>query len=285
MTFREMIRRGEAELAAAGIDNPAFDARELCLHLCGWNLSAYAARAGEETPPRLPDSYDALIKRRAAHEPLQYITGTAPFFGRDFFASPGVLIPRFDTETVIDAVLPRLRPGMRILDLCTGSGCILLTLLLEGPGDLFGTGGDISEDALSCARRNGARYAPELARKGSSAEWIKSNLFAEISGQYDILCANPPYIRSGDIPGLPREVRDYEPGLALDGGTDGMDYYRTLAAGAPAFLRSGGTAVFETGFDEAEETAELMRGAGFSDIEIRKDMGGRMRAVLGRIHA
>lgn len=274
MTVMQLIRAGSSMLAEAGVPGAEHDALELYLHLSGRTLSQYAASLSEEIEEAEEKTYFSLIKRRAGREPLQYITALAPFYGREFYVRPGVLIPRFDTETLVECVLPRLKSGMRLLDLCTGSGCILLTLLLEGPEGLEGCGSDLSEEALSCAEENAARLQVP-------AVFVKSDLFGRITGRYDIITANPPYIRSGEIGLLDPEVRDYEPRLALDGSGDGLAFYRRICAEAGRFLKEGGTLAFETGADETEAVRELMQENGFSETEIHRDLSGLGRVVIG----
>ena len=209
-----------------------------------------------------------------SREPLQYIMGTAPFYGRDFLVQRGVLIPRFDTETLIEAVLPYLKPMMRILDLCTGSGCILLTLLLEGPEGLEGTGSDISEEALYCARKNAEQLHEEAA-------FVKSDLFESIEGSFDLITANPPYIRSSVIGSLEAEVKEFEPLTALDGSEDGLEFYRRILREAGSHLRDGGRIALEIGFDQGSDVKSIMESEGFRDAAVLKDLAGLDRAVIG----
>ena len=185
-----------------------------------------------------------------------------------------MLIPRFDTETLIETVLPHLRSGMHLLDLCTGSGCILLTLLLEGPSGVSGTGADISEEALAVARENAERFHVE-------AGLVRSNLYSNIHGLYDIITANPPYIRTRVIDTLAPEVRDHEPRLALDGEEDGLAFYRRITEGAPAVLKAGGMLAFEIGYDQAESVTEIMEDGGFQRVTVVKDLAGNPRVASG----
>ena len=172
-------------------------------------------------------------------------------------------------------MLPYTFPGARILDLCTGSGCILLTLLLEGNGPMKGTGTDLSDTALGVARGNAARF-------GVDASFLRSDVYTNVSGVYDIITANPPYIRTDVIASLDPEVRDHEPRLALDGDADGMRVYRSIIGGASAHLSENGVIGLEIGFDQAEEVSALMEASGFRKIEVTEDLAGRPRAVTGR---
>ncbi|MDO5702464.1 MAG: peptide chain release factor N(5)-glutamine methyltransferase [Lachnospiraceae bacterium] len=270
----ELVKRGSERLARCDIRGARHDARALFLYVSGMTLAQYAARTGDPVGEDTAVRYHEAIERRAAGEPLQYITGTAPFYGRDFTVNEDVLIPRFDTETLTEAALPYLSGGDRILDLCTGSGCILITLLLEGPPGLKGTGSDISPGALACARANAERF-------GVSADFILSDLFENVTGTYDLITANPPYIRSRDIRELDREVRDHEPSLALDGGEDGLIFYRNIAKGAGEHLTGKGVLAFEAGFDQAEDVAHILNENGFTDIHIIRDQAGRDRVIIG----
>ena len=274
MTGRALVREGEEVLAAAGVKEPGYDARALFLFAAQLTLTDYVRSADGEVSEEVRAAFSSYCARRAEGEPLQYITGSAPFYGRDFYVDEGVLIPRFDTETLIEAVLPRMRRGMRVLDLCTGSGCIPVTLALEGPGETEVTGSDISEAALRVAGINASRL-------GADVRFIRSDLFLQISGRYDIITANPPYIRSADIDRLDKEVRLYEPRTALDGSEDGLLFYRRIAGDAGAHLVPGGLLAFETGADQAEDVRAVMRDSGFCDLTVFKDLAGLDRVVLG----
>ena len=274
MTGRALVREGEEVLAAAGVKEPGYDARALFLFAAQLTLTDYVRSADGEVPEEVRAAFSSYCERRAVGEPLQYITGSAPFYGRDFYVDEGVLIPRFDTETLIEAVLPRMKRGMRVLDLCTGSGCIPVTLALEGPGETEVNGSDISEAALRVAGINASRL-------GARVRFIRSDLFLQISGRYDIITANPPYIRSADIDRLDKEVRLYEPRTALDGSEDGLLFYRRIAGDAGAHLVPGGLLAFEIGADQAEDVRAVMRDSGFCDLTVFKDLAGLDRVVLG----
>ena len=193
--------------------------------------------------------------------------------GLEFLVNEHVLIPRQDTEILVEEVLRELTDGSRILDLCTGSGCILLSLL-NYSNDCVGTGSDISEKALETARRN--------ARKlGISAQFLHSDLFDEVEGRYDFIVSNPPYIASGEIPGLMEEVRLHEPLCALDGHEDGLFFYRRIIAESPEHLVRGGSLYLEIGWDQAAAVKALMEETGFHEVRITKDYAGLDRVVSG----
>ena len=274
MTKRELVARGTERLLALAVPGAEYDARELFLAAGGESLASYAAGLADEVSEEVAARYESMLARRAAREPLQYIIGKCWFYGREFLARKGVLIPRFDTETLVEAALGHLKAGMRILDLCTGSGCILITLLLEGPEKLEGWGADLSADALACAEENARRL-------GAEAFFLQSDLFRQFDGKYDIITVNPPYIPSSDIEGLDAEVRDYEPRMALDGRADGLHFYRAICADAGRFLTEGGRLFAEIGAEQGAEVRALMERAGFQEVDVVRDLSGRDRVALG----
>ena len=221
-----------------------------------------------------------MLEKRNQHIPVQQITGEAWFMGYPFFVNENVLIPRMDTEVLVEAVLTRL-PAVpvtengkrRVLDMCTGSGCILLSLLKEEEG-LLGTGADISEKALLVARENAHRLECE-------AQFIFSDLWENIEDTYEIIVSNPPYIVRNVISTLDTEVKDHEPVLALDGGEDGLDFYRKIVADTHRHLVPGGLLAFEIGYDQGQALTALLKKAGYRNIEILKDLAGLDRVALG----
>ena len=287
-TYRELESAGRRKLEEAGVEDAAYDARSLMLFVCGSDRAHWPLLMDAPVPDEQKDRFCELIGRRAKREPLQQILHTAPFFGREFYVDKRVLVPRFDTETLVEAVLPHLARGMRILDLCTGSGCIALTLLLEGPCGLLGTGTDISEEALFAAGKNLNSFENELSLRGSSCTFIQGDLYEPLQNEslkagagFDVIVSNPPYIPSADIKTLMPEVRDHEPLIALDGGADGMLFYRRIIDNSPAFLKEGGLIALECGYDQTEALSELMEAAGFKKVTSFKDNGGNPRCVLG----
>ena len=271
MTVAEALRHGAARLRAAGIDNPRLEARLLLAHAMGCDT------AGLIRAPDAPAAdYDALLDRRVAHEPLAYIVGRRGFWSLDFAVSPATLIPRPDTETLIEAALAMPPPGARrILDLGTGTGCILLTLLHEWP-EALGIGIDLSPDAAALARQNAISLGLADRSAFLCGDWAEA-----VSGTFDLVASNPPYIRSADIPGLMPDVARYEPHGALDGGTDGYDAYRRLVADLPRLLAPRGVAILELGIGQAETVAYLAMAAGLVS-ETRRDLGGIARAIVLR---
>lgn len=187
-----------------------------------------------------------------------------------------VLIPRQDTEILVEEALRGLPKDARILDLCTGSGCILISLLVTRE-DCTGIGADLSEKALQVAEKNGAQA-------GGRASFVKSNLFENIEGTFDVIASNPPYIRTDVIETLMPEVRDHEPRMALDGSADGLVFYRKITEQAGSYLKEGGKLCFEIGYDQGDEVRELMETHGFADVQVLKDLAGLDRVVAGIWH-
>lgn len=273
MTIREVLKFSEEQLKKAGITEAALDAKYLLMEVTSLSSTALFFGAQDELGEEIIAAYQKALARRIAREPLQYITGTQEFMGLSFLVSPAVLIPRQDTELLVEAALPYCN-GARALDLCTGSGCILLSLKKLGNlKEAVGT--DLSEEALAIARLNANRLH-------LCAQFIQSDLWETVSGKFDVILSNPPYIPTGEIGNLMPEVRDFEPHMALDGGADGLYFYRKIAAGAGAHLTLGGRIFLEIGCDQAEDVARLLEENGFGEIVIKKDYAGLDRVVSAR---
>ena len=312
MTFRELLQDGRRRLEAAGIEEAENDARLLLLdtYRIDWCslVSVYEMRV-PVNPPMPPVSackvvprrisheteaggaYLEVIDRRAAHVPLQYLTHEQNFCGADMYVDERVLIPRQDTEVLVAAALDlaaMLDGSPALLDLCTGSGCIPIALSRLGD---FGsiTAADLSANALEVAKMN-------AEQNGARIRFVQSDLFdafrkktedgkitPEAAERFDLITCNPPYIRSGDMAGLQPEVRDNEPSMALDGGEDGLDFYRRLAAEAGQFLNPGGCVCFEIGFDQAADVTALLENAGFEEVRVLKDLAGLDRVVTAYV--
>ncbi len=214
--------------------------------------------------------------------PLQHITGEQEFMGLVFKVDGHVLIPRQDTEILVEEALRHLHDGMNLLDMCTGSGCILLSLLYYSNG-CSGTGVDISKEALVLARENAAQISRLAGGKEeiSNCRFLQSDLFEKLEGKYDMIVSNPPYIPTEVISGLMEEVRDYEPMEALDGKEDGLFFYREISVGAYDFLKGGGYLFYEIGHDQANAVEDIMEKAGYREVTVVKDYAGLDRVVYG----
>lgn len=280
MTLREALKAGEAYLAQREIPDAAIDAWYLLEYVLKREAKIRADRAWyllhsrETLEERLWEAYRGLLDERGNHRPLQYITGEQEFMGILFFVNDKVLIPRQDTELLAEEARRRLSPGDSLLDVCTGSGCLAVSLMKLVPG-IRGTACDISAEALSVARENARRQQVDV-------EFRQGDLFSPIEGRFDVIVSNPPYIPTGEIEGLMEEVRRFEPMLALDGSEDGLYFYRRLAAEAPDFLRDGGWLLVEIGCDQGRAVAELFEEAGFCEVNCKKDLAGLDRVVTGR---
>ena len=278
MTYREVYQEGVKVLTEAAIAEAALDARLLLEYVCKTDRNTLLAHGDREVTGEEQAQYLETIARRAAHVPLQHITGEQEFMGLTFAVNNKVLVPRQDTEVLVEEVMRNLHDGMRILDMCTGSGCILLSLL-QYSNDCTGVGVDLSTDALAVARGNYERIRQQ--KPEMEASFLESDLFTKVEGRYDIIVSNPPYIRSDVIPNLMPEVRDYEPMMALDGTEDGLFFYREITKKAKDYLNRGGMLYYEIGCDQEEEVCAIMETEGFREIEVVKDFAGLDRVVYG----
>ena len=272
-------KEGERILTEARIDDPSYDAMALLLHCFSIDRVNYGMMSSMKIPKDSPEysAYRNAVRRRAEHVPLQHLTGKADFMGLSFYVTPDVLIPRFDSEILVQSAAENAEPGMKVLDLCTGSGCLLLSLMKEVPG-LSGTGSDLSPAALKVAESNAEMLGV------SSVKWFCGDLFDALppcAGPFDIILTNPPYIETAVIGTLSEEVREHEPYQALDGGADGLAFYRRILQDAGKWLSEGGMLIAEIGYDQAERVSDLFERNGFEDICVLYDLGGNARAVHG----
>lgn len=274
MQYAKLYQIGKEQLQKAGITDAELDARLLLEFICHTDRNALYAHGDQEIEDEKMQDFLQLIEKRAAHIPLQHLTGEQNFMGLDFLVNEHVLIPRQDTEILVEEIMRDLHDRIRILDMCTGSGCILLSLL-HYSNDCSGVGVDVSEDALAVARQN----ADRLAEK--QAVFIQSDLFEKVEGSFDLVVSNPPYIRSQEIAGLMPEVREHEPHLALDGKDDGLHFYREIIKGAMPHLKRGGQLFFEIGYDQGEAVQALLAANGYTEIAVVKDYAGLDRVVYG----
>ena len=278
MTYRECYEQGCRTLQAAGIEEATLDARLLLEAVCGTDRNDLLVHGEQPVAPEAEEKYLNWIRQRAEHIPLQQLTGEQDFMGLTFTVNEHVLIPRQDTEILVEEVLKELHDGMRILDMCTGSGCILLSLL-HYSNDCEGLGVDLSAEALKVAGRNALKVlTPE---KAEHAHFLQSDLFEKVEGKFEIIVSNPPYIASAEVEKLMPEVRDHEPRMALDGTEDGLYFYRRIIEEAGRHLVSSGMLFFEIGYDQGQAVSELMRAQGYREVQVVQDYAGLDRVVLG----
>lgn len=275
MNYTEVFLMGMQKLKEAEIGEAQLDARLLLEEICGTDHNTLLCHGDREVSEEEEEQYRRALEQRAVHVPLQHLLGYQDFMGLRFQVNEHVLIPRQDTEILVEEAMRYLHDGMRILDLCTGSGCILLSLL-HYSNDCEGTGVDISKEALQVAALNAEAL-------GIKADFLESDLYDKVTGKFDLLVSNPPYIEREVIPTLMEEVREYDPYIALDGGEDGLDFYRRIIGGAQDYLNRGGQIFLEIGSEQAQSVSELLREAGFKEIEVCKDFAGLDRAVSARL--
>ena len=278
MTYRECYEQGCRTLQAAGIEEATLDARLLLEAVCGTDRNDLLVHGEQPVMPQAEEKYLYWIRQRAEHIPLQQLTGEQDFMGLIFSVNEHVLIPRQDTEILVEEVLKELHDRMRILDMCTGSGCILLSLL-HYSNDCEGLGVDLSAEALEVAGQNVLKVlTPE---KAEHAHFLQSDLFEKVEGKFEIIVSNPPYIASAEVEKLMPEVRDHEPRMALDGTEDGLHFYRRIIKEAGKHLVNSGMLFFEIGYDQGQAVSELMRAGGYREVQVVQDYAGLDRVVLG----
>jgi release factor glutamine methyltransferase len=266
--------------AKAGIEEPYREAVVMLSRRLKCPPALVYVRRDERLGEYLSAGFQMDVQRRERREPAALISGQRAFFGRDFFVSRDTLVPRPETELLVEAVLPRLKAGMTVLDIGTGTGCIAVSLAAESPGARV-VAVDISAEALAVAAKNAEKHAVS-----DRIEFLASDLYAQLGpagGRYfDIIVSNPPYVSTQVIPTLEPELK-FEPRIALDGGNDGLAVLTPLIAGSAAFLRPGGRLLVEIGFDQADRGAALMSKAGFQDVEVSKDYSGHDRILSGAL--
>jgi release factor glutamine methyltransferase len=276
-----LLRDAAVALAAAGIDNVRFEARLLLAHAAGLSAEQLIARGAEPAPAAVAERLRALTARRVLREPMAYILGEREFWGLPFKVSPAVLVPRPDSETLIEAALAlmpdRQRPW-RILDLGLGSGCLLLTLLREYPA-ASGVGLELSEEALAVAQANAEALGVEMRARLVLGDWQQPDWHQRLGGPFDLLVSNPPYIEAGAIERLMPEVARFEPRLALDGGPDGLAAYRNIATAAPALMAPDGRVLVESGEGQVTEISKIFASAGLAMEAPWRDLAGIDRVV------
>ena len=268
LTARSLFLIGESKLKDKGAGENGIDAEALLGFLTGMDRKELFFNRDLEMSDEQVSEFMALLSRRANGEPLQYITGEQYFMGHRFSVDPSVLIPRPETELLAEKATHYINGhGVKtVLDLCTGSGVLAISIALACPGVRI-TASDVSAQALVMAQKNA-----EALLASDRVEFAESDLFSAITGKFGLIVTNPPYIRTEDLDGLQREIKDHEPLQALDGGQDGLDFYRRIAAEARSYLCPGACLMTEIGADQAEAVSSLFRESGFAGIEIFKDL-------------
>lgn len=275
ITWNELIRTSEDRLETAGIEEAAYEAEFLVMHVFNMRKVDLVLSKRDPVPEsmmeKLPE-YERLLSMRESRIPMSQVIGERDFMGLTFRVNDKVLTPRFETEELVELVLPFTK-NANVLDLCTGSGCIAVSIAKLGVPKSV-TASDLSDDALQAASKN-------AAFNNAAIEFIKSDLFTNIAGRFDIIVSNPPYIASKEIETLEPEVRDNEPRMALDGGEDGLMLYRRIIRELKDHLNPNGRIFFEIGSDQGDAVYRLLEEAGFRDVAIKKDLAGRDRIASG----
>ncbi len=276
MTYRDLLLDATNRLTEAGIDNPGGEAWYFFEDAFAMSRLDYMMdQLMENTKEEATKKFHHYIEERiTTRTPMQYILGTQEFMGLTFQVNPSVLIPRMDTEVLVEEIINTVPDAKKILDMCTGSGCIAISLA-EFLHPEVCIGADLSKDALNTAIFNGKTLAPMVS-------FIESDLFSKITGKFDLIVSNPPYIASSECDVLMPEVKDHEPRMALDGHEDGLYFYRKIVDQARKHLTTGGWLFFEIGYDQGESVPKLMEDAGYMDITVKKDLAGLDRVVYGR---
>lgn len=272
-TLESLLKKGTTILKDNGLEEAGLDAWLLLEFKTGKNRAYYFAHGDEPVSDETAAEYLTLIDRRAGHIPVQQLTHQAFFMGYEFYVNENVLIPRQDTETLVEEALKVVKPGMKVLDLCTGSGCIIVSIVHNVP-EVEGTATDISKQALLVAKEN-------AKLNQVSVTFERSDLFDNVTGTYDVIVSNPPYIRTGEVVKLMPEVQEFEPMEALDGKEDGLYFYRKIIKECKTYLKPGGHILFEIGYDQGEAVSGLLKEAGFKNVTVIKDLAHNDRVVTG----
>ena len=276
MTYKQALEKGIKILESERIPDARIDAWYLLSYVSQLTKAKFFLKQHEQIDDITLYKYKDALLKRAGHQPLQYITGEQEFMGISFWVNEHVLIPRQDTETLVEEALKVIPNGSHILDLCTGSGCVIISLVVLGQG-ITGAGIDISDEAIAVAKDNGNRLAP------GRIDFIQGNLWNPVLGKYNTIVSNPPYIPTEDIKELAEEVKDHEPLIALDGAEDGLFFYRQIVGHAAEYLASDGWLLVEIGFDQGPDVYALFVENGFKDVEVVKDLAGNNRVVKGHL--
>ncbi|MCR5343781.1 MAG: peptide chain release factor N(5)-glutamine methyltransferase [Butyrivibrio sp.] len=275
MEYASLFKEGEEKLNSVGISEASLDARLLLEHVCGTSHNTLLSHGDMVVEDEKVFAYREMIAKRMERVPVAYITGSCEFMGIEFDVTGDVLIPNQDTETLAEEALRYIHDGMSVMDLCTGSGCIALSIL-KYTNDTKAVGTDLSEAALSIAEKNAEKLGMTERFKT-----VNTDLFPETEEKFDLIVSNPPYIPTKVIETLEPEVKTYEPYMALDGSEDGLVFYRRIVPGAKDFLYKSGYLLLEIGYDQGPSVKELMEQNGYKDVQVIKDLGGNNRVVSG----
>ena len=272
-TLRQAVLWGTEVLKEHNIADAEYDSYALLENIMSINRTYYLTHSMDVLDDNIKKQYCDAIKLRSEHIPLQHITGKTCFYGYNYNVNEHVLIPRFDTEILVEQVLKVADNNSNVIDMCTGSGCIPISLKLRNPQIVI-EGADISEEALKVAEKNAKKL-------GVSGKWIQTDMFENITGTFDMITSNPPYIPTKVIEELEAEVRLHDPYEALDGKEDGLYFYRILAEKVPEYLTDGGWLVMEIGYDQSADVEKLLKETGFEQVSTQKDLAGLDRVVCG----
>ena len=274
-SLKGLLADGSKMLTQAGIDEAELDARYILEYITGLNSAQYFIHSEDIIEKNKAEEFFRLIERRSKRIPLSYVIGTRDFFGLTFKVDENVLIPEQETELLVEEVIKHSE-GKSVLDMCTGSGCIAISIALFGKPSKVAAS-DISEKALEVAREN----AKSL--KAGEISFIQGDMFENVTDKFDIIVSNPPYIETGEIDELMPEVRDYIPRLALDGDIDGLKFYRIISKEAVKKLNKNGRIFYEIGYNQSRAVASILLENGFTDVKIMKDYSGLDRIVMAKL--
>lgn len=288
MTLEQAYEFGKEKLERAEITDAKLDAWFLIEYVTGCNRAYYFSHPEKAMTIEQEVAYKEYIEKRAQHIPLQHLTGVQEFMGFEFQVNENVLVPRMETEFLVEDAIDILRSQftekykeanktIRVLDMCTGSGCIIITILKwmeKNQVSMEGIAVDVSENALEIARKNAENI-------GADVTFLQGDLFEKVSGKFELIISNPPYIRTADIETLEAEVKDHDPYLALNGKEDGLYFYRRIVKESTEHIIPGGWLLFEIGCDQGKEVTDLMEENGYTNVEVRKDLSGLDRVVVG----
>ena len=272
---KDFVKENTNKLDAAGISDASVDIWLLLEHFADIKKSEYFANQDMQISKVQADQIEEAVEKRIDHIPLQHIIGETEFMGLTFKVNEDVLVPRFDTEILVDEVVKYVGDEyLKVLDMCTGSGCIAITIS-DMCDNVTVVASDISKDAIEVAKENNQLNQTDVT-------FVESDLFENVEGMFDVIVSNPPYIKTDEIENLQEEVKLHDPKLALDGGESGLDFYRKIVEQSKDHLKTNGMIFFEIGFDQAEEVSNILKANGYHDIVVKKDLSGLDRVVIAK---